>query len=186
MKYIYCLGDSITNGARNEYFKDFTFELNYHFRNKNVLFLKDSVNGETTSEILTRLIKLTVKSEIYCVIFIGGTNDTKIPIPIDEFKKNFETLICICKKFKIKLITSTLPKIYSGLPCYSKNNGNKFIIKYNDLIKSISKKSKINYIDLYNIPSRYMIDGIHSNNNGCKYIAHKLIKILNKNEYSIR
>ena len=30
---ILCLGDSLTNGARNEYFRDYTQELNYLIKN---------------------------------------------------------------------------------------------------------------------------------------------------------
>ena len=33
----YCIGDSITNGARNEFYRDFVLELNYLFKNKKVI-----------------------------------------------------------------------------------------------------------------------------------------------------
>ena len=55
---IYCIGDSITNVARNEYFRDYVLELNYIFKNENFIFLNNSINGETTSEILKEQLKL--------------------------------------------------------------------------------------------------------------------------------
>ena len=58
IKKFYCIGDSITNGARNEFHRDYVLELNYLFRNSDVIFLNDSVNGETTSEILKEPLRL--------------------------------------------------------------------------------------------------------------------------------
>ena len=58
---ILCLGDSLTNGARNEYYRDYTLELNYLIKNKKKadnICINESVNGETSSEILKRAIKI--------------------------------------------------------------------------------------------------------------------------------
>ena len=73
--------------------------------------------------------------------FLGGTNDSKIPIPFNIFEKNIKTLISICKE-KVKLFL-TIPKTYSGLPAYSQQNGNLTITKYNNLIKKNCKIRKI-------------------------------------------
>lgn len=100
IKKFYCIGDSITNGARNEFYRDYVLELNYLFRDSNVIFLNDSVNGETTSEILKRAIKVVIDSNPDGIFFLGGTNDSKIPIPLNIFEKNIKTLIGICKKKK--------------------------------------------------------------------------------------
>jgi lysophospholipase L1-like esterase len=179
LKY-YCIGDSITNGARNEYYRDYSSELNYLFRNKNICFSNYSINGETTSEIIKRLIRIVFTKEVDGIIFMGGTNDTKIPTPKTLFKKNILIVISICQKFNIKLIILNLPKIYGGLPCYSQIKGNFYIKMYNKIIYDLSIKNKFTHINLFNISPSLLIDGIHSNNKGCEYIAKKIFLNLNK------
>lgn len=171
----YCIGDSITNGARNEFYRDFVLELNYLFKNKKVIFFKDSVNGETSSEILKRVLNLISKRNIDCMLFLGGTNDTRIPIPSKIFKKNILTLISICKKNKIKLFLGTIPHIYSGLPSYPKIIGNQIIGKYNKIIFDLSKKYDLVNIDFSKLEEKFFIDGVHLNNLGTEAAA-KLIK----------
>lgn len=171
----YCIGDSITNGARNEFYRDFVLELNYLFKNKKVIFFNDSVNGETTSEILKRVLNLISKRNIDNILFFGGTNDTRIPIPSKIFKKNIITLISVCKKKKIKLFLGTIPYIYSGLPSYSKTIGNQTIGEYNKIIFELSKKYNLVNIDFSKLGEKFFTDGVHLNNSGTEAIA-KLIK----------
>jgi lysophospholipase L1-like esterase len=182
MKKFYCIGDSITNGARNEFYRNYTLELNNLLKKKNYFFLNESINGQTTSEIVQRLIEIVFKEDLHGVIFIGGTNDTKVPIPINIFKKNLEIVIKICKSKKIKLYLATLPKIYSGLPMYSKDSGNIFIRNYNKIIKILSKKNKIPFANLYKMSEKLFSDGIHTNNTGCEYMARKFKKLIDRNE----
>lgn len=175
IKKFYCIGDSITNGARNEFYRDYVLELNYLFKDKSIVILNSSVNGETTSEILKRAIKIITEEDIVGIFFLGGTNDTKIPIPISIYEKNIKTLIGICKKFDVNLILGTIPKIFTGLPAYSKNNGNLFISKYNKILKKNAKLYKISIVDLNMLKENLFIDGIHTSNKGCEKIA-KLIR----------
>ncbi len=180
IKKFYCIGDSITNGARNEFHRDYVLELNYLFRNSDVIFLNDSVNGETTSEILKRTIKVIIYNNPDGIFFLGGTNDSKIPIPFNIFEKNIKTLISICKKKKVKLFLGLIPKIYSGLPAYSQQNGNLTITKYNNLIKIIAKSEKVPLVDLSKLDEKFFIDGIHTSNKGCEKIAKLIKNIINK------
>ncbi len=175
IKKFYCIGDSITNGARNEFYRDYVLELNYLFKDKNIIFLNNSVNGETTSEILKRAIKIIAEENIKDIFFLGGTNDTKIPLPINIYEKNIKTLIGLCKKFDINLILGTIPKIFTGLPAYSKKNGNLFVSKYNQVLKKSAKLHNISIVDLNVLTEDLFIDGIHTSNKGCEKIA-KLIK----------
>ena len=69
IKKFYCIGDSITNGARNEFYRNYVLELNYIFKDKNIIFLNSSVNGETTSEILKRAIKIIANEDITGIFF---------------------------------------------------------------------------------------------------------------------
>jgi lysophospholipase L1-like esterase len=182
MKKFYCIGDSITNGARNEFYRNYTLELNNLLKKKNYFFLNESINGQTTSEIVQRLIEIVFKEEVDGIIFIGGTNDTKIPIPSNIFKKNLEIIFKICESKKIKLYLATLPKIYSGLPAYSTISGNKFIRNYNRIIKKFSKKKKIPFAPLHQMSKKLFCDGIHTNNKGCEFIAQKFKILIDQDE----
>ena len=54
---ILCLGDSLTNGARNEFFRDYPIELSQIINEKKKipnLCFNEGVNGEPSSEILKR------------------------------------------------------------------------------------------------------------------------------------
>ncbi len=175
IKKFYCIGDSITNGARNEFYRNYVLELNYIFKDKNIIFLNSSVNGETTSEILKRAIKIIANEDITGIFFLGGTNDTKISLPTSIFEKNIKTLIGLCRKFDINLILGTIPRIFTGLPAYSKNNGNLFVSKYNKILKKNAKLHDISIVDLNILTEDFFIDGIHTSNKGCEKIA-KLIK----------
>ena len=172
IKKFYCIGDSITYGARNEYFRNYVHELNHIFKDKNIIFENNSVNGETTSEIMKRYFHIVNTQELNGVIFLGGTNDTKVPIPLNIFKKNIETLIAVSKKMNIQLIIGLIPRIFTGLPNYSKNLGNEYVKKYNLIIKNLCKENKINMFDLSKLKELYFPDGIHTNNEGCEKIAN--------------
>lgn len=177
---IYCIGDSITNGARNEYFRDYVLELNYLFKNENFIFLNNSVNGETTSEILKRAIKVIFTQELSGIIFLGGTNDSKVPIPLKIFKKNIVTLINICKKKNVKLNLVLIPKMYTGLPNYSKKQGNEILKKYNKILINLAKDNKIETASLDTIKEKEFADGIHTNNSGCEKIAKIISRTIKK------
>lgn len=171
----YFIGDSITNGARNEFYRDIVLELNYLYKDEKIIFFKDSVNGETTSEILQRVLKIVSANSVNGILFLGGTNDTRISIPNKIFEKNILTLIKICEKKNIKLYLATIPKIYSGLPSYPKKIGNEIINGYNKIILRLSKKYNLSYIDFSNLKEKFFIDGVHLNNLGTEFLA-KLIK----------
>lgn len=176
-----CIGDSITNGARNEFYRNFSLELNYIYRNKPIFFKNYSINGETTSEILKRTFNLLNKNRNFDgIIFLGGTNDTKVPITKNIYKKNIQSIIGICKKLEINLFLGLLPRIYDGLPYYSQIEGNKYIEIYNNIIFSESKKNGIPCFNLFDLPKNVLEDGIHTNNKGCEMIAKKISILIDK------
>ena len=178
IKKICCLGDSITNGARNEFFRNYVLELNYLKKDDNYIFFNYSVNGETTGEIINRGIVLFNKFKFDGVIFLGGTNDSKVPISRKIYEKNLIALIHTCKKLNLELIICTVPKIYSGLPFYSQKLGNKFINQYNLCIKNLCKKYKLKTVDLNSMSRSFFPDGIHTNNDGCVIKAKKINDVL--------
>ena len=178
---ILCLGDSLTNGARNEYFRDYPLELsNIILEEKKIpnICINESVNGETSSEILKRAFKILNKDEFDIILFLGGTNDTKIPIPPKIYEKNVNQLIELSKNKNTKMILGLLPPIYSGLPCYSQKKGNEIIKIYNEILIKISKKNKIKLVNFSDFKEVFYSDGVHLNYNGYLLMAQKWFNVI--------
>lgn len=173
---ILCLGDSLTNGARNEFFRDYPLELsNIIYQKKKIdnTCLNESVNGETTSEILKRAFKILNKEKFDLILFLGGTNDTKIPIPPKIYETNIKQLIRLANCNNTKIFLGLLPPIYSGLPCYSQKVGNDIIKTYNKILINLSTRYNIKNIDFRNFNEKYYSDGVHLNYSGYKLMAQK-------------
>lgn len=117
MKKILCIGDSLTNGARNEFYRDYPLELSEIFfkkLKKNVICQNESVNGETSSEVLKRAIKLIPSEKFKCILLLAGTNDSIIPIPLKIYERNISQIIRLATFQNLKLFIGLLPNIYSG------------------------------------------------------------------------
>lgn len=178
------MGDSMTNGARNEYYRNYTLELsNLIFSKKKInnICINESINGETSSEILIRAIKLLSKKRYNYVLIFLGTNDIKVPIPLNIFSLNIEQIIRLSKLKKNRLSFCLIPPIYTGLPAYSKKTGNELIKKYNKIIKEKSKKNNIKICDISKLDEKFYLDGVHLNYLGDLEIAKKWFNLI-KNE----
>ena len=99
MKKILCFGDSITNGARDEYMRNYPLELNHiiNGNKKKSICINEGINGETTSGMANRSYKIFEKyANFDMLIFYGGTNDSKIPMPMDVYEKNINYIMHFC------------------------------------------------------------------------------------------
>lgn len=170
MKKILCFGDSITNGARDEYMRNYPLELNHiiNGNKKKSICINEGINGETTSGMANRSYKIFEKyANFDMLIFYGGTNDSKIPMPMDVYEKNINYIINVANFFNLKIFLCTLMPIKSiGLHCYSSKVSNNFIKEYNKLLQ---KKKKIDLIELINtnkLGTKYLEDGVHLTNKG--------------------
>tara|TARA_B100001121_G_C18638393_1_gene597885 strand:+ start:561 stop:1118 length:558 start_codon:yes stop_codon:yes gene_type:complete len=181
---ILCLGDSLTNGARNEYFRDYPLELSQFITEKSKtpnICINDSVNGETSSEILKRAFKILEKNQFNLILFLGGTNDSKIPIPPKIYEKNIKQLISLAKHKETKIFLGLLPPIYTGLPCYSQKEGNDIIQIYNKILIRLSRNDSIKTVDFSRLDEKYYSDGVHLNYKGYLLMAQKWYRAI-KNE----
>ena len=135
---------------------------------------------------LTTPIPFISTQELSGIIFLGGTNDSKVPIPLKIFKKNIVTLINICKKKNVNLNLVLIPKMYTGLPNYSKRQGNEIVKKYNKILINLAKDNKIETASLVTIKEKQFADGIHTNNSGCEKIAKIISRTIKKTYATLR
>ena len=94
---ILCLGDSLTYGARDRYGRSYPAELGKVLTDKTGEFYichNYGINGETSSDLLRRSWGI-IKGNKDCKIMLLwiGTNDTKVPTPLDIYEDNLKQII---------------------------------------------------------------------------------------------
>ena len=171
---IICLGDSLTFGARDEFARSYPAELARIIRERTGRFyvcLNYGINGQTTSQMLARAYSaLAPHQDATLMLFMGGTNDSKVPMPRVLYRDNVESIILLGQALGIEVGVGLLPPIYGpGLPCYSQDAGNIEIAGYNAILEELIVQHGCLRADFRGYgPERYC-DGIHMNHAG--YLA---------------
>jgi len=168
-----CLGDSLTYGARNEFGRSYPAELSKILteRTGEYWFCHNyGGNRETSSDILRRcwnIFKGHPNAKL--VNLWAGTNDTKIPIPLDIYRDNIIQIIRAAQIHDMIAILGTLPPI-KFRPSYLKNRD--YIQKYSEVIVEISNEMKLPIVDLSGLEN-HLIDGVHFDYKGYIKVAEK-------------
>lgn len=178
MDSVICFGDSITNGARDEYHRNVALELSdilTESQGNRIYCHNEGINGETTSEMADRAYAtFSGYPEANYLTIQGGTNDTKVPIPPQMFERNLRYILDVAEYFDLVPTLALIPPIDGpGLPCYDENHGNSVISQYNDRIRGISKKRDIIVTDLSDLSSKLYQDSVHLNHEGYEEIAKR-------------
>jgi len=140
------------------------------------------VSGDTTDDLLKRFkveCEARKPEKIFKIIFGIGTNDSQYILTkkhpkttIEKFEENLETLISQAKEFTNDIVfCGLLPvdesKTTSILRRKGKFYDNENILKYNAIIKSVTEKHNLKFIDLNNIINlEDLPDGLHLNSAG--------------------
>ena len=135
--------------------------------------LNYGVNRETTSHMLDRAYGvLSPHRDAAFVLFMGGTNDTKVPIPQNIYYKNVEGVILLSQALGLRISLGLLPPIYGpGLPCYSQEQGNEVIKAYNNALEELAAIHDLTVCDFSRYPPELFCDGVHMNHAGYQRMA---------------
>ena len=151
------------------------------------------ISGETTTDILKRLLPEAAIRKPDLIIIAIGLNDTKriggktgeITTPKEQFEDNIKMLIKQAQSLSRVILLSHFPPVeektapltyWNKSYYYLKNDA----IKYMQIVKEICDKEKIPYLDIFNkwIKKDYshllFIDGIHANEKGHSVIFEDL------------
>jgi len=174
---IVCFGDSLTNGARDELHRTYPFELTrlLHADGRTDWWcLNHGVNGETTSHMAERAYAVLAPNRgARFVLFLGGTNDTKVPLPPGVYRENVEAIVTLALTLSIEPVLGLLPPVYGpGLPCYSQVEGNRRIALYNEMLTDLVAEHKLRSCDFRGYSADLYSDGIHLNHDGYVRMAH--------------
>ena len=170
---IVCLGDSLTYGARDEFGRSLPVELAKQLSEKmGELYVCHNygINGETSSDLLRRTWGI-LKSNRSCKIatLLIGTNDTKLPMPLEVYEDNLRQIILSIKANGMRPIVGTLPALKFS-PYYAENRHYTEI--YSQKIREMSKTYNFKICDLSGL-EEYLVDGVHFGNAGSVEIASR-------------
>ncbi len=215
MAQILIFGDSITDGSSDS-MGGWADRLRQYFWVRNITGDIDNdeyywlynlgISGDLTTDVLKRIEvesiarKVAQRAKGVVFVFAIGINDSALegttnPSPhlnVDQFSKNYQSLISFAKKYTDKILcinitpvdeTKTNP-IYDNL--WYKNDR---IQQFNEVIKEVATKNQANFIDIHAPFSeepnfvKMMIDGLHPNDHGhlwmLEHIKPQVLKILN-------
>lgn len=196
---IIVFGDSITWGASDYECGGWVSRLKNYFENdsdNDIDVYNLGVSGDTTGDLLLRfrIECLARNRHPQIIIFAIGTNDSQYinsknnpRTPIDKFENNLKELIKQAKEFSNKIIFIGLTKVdesklmpvpWSGEKFYDNEN----VLKYNSVIKNVSEKYKLPFINLFDLLDMDNLDdGLHPNSNGHEKMFLEIKKFLLSN-----
>ena len=173
---ILCLGDSITNWARDELGRNFPLELAtilcqktgqvYYCHNR-------SVNGDTSNDLLKRIWRdcSSAPTATVATVLIG-TNDTRLPTTEQMYEDNLRQIINVIKLHKKLPIIIELPPLSYSLGCNYLRNREHYE-KYNTVLRNLCENSCM-YFELGEEITSCLPDGIHFSNKGNRLLGEKL------------
>ncbi len=208
MKCVFVFGDSITYGCWDLEEGGWVNRLRKFLEGRydnDVLVYNLGVSANKTVDLLKRA-KFEIESRIkekdineVTILYEIGLNDSQYVInkghrvPIDDFRKNIESLINIGQNYgKVLFVgltpvdeSKTIPLSWDKSKIYK----NEFIRKYDKVIRETCKKREIPYIPIFdemqkvpNFENELIEDGLHPSSKGheliFKIVRNHLIKFL--------
>jgi lysophospholipase L1-like esterase len=187
------LGDSLTAGiGTDSYEESYPYLLAKKLSSNNNIILKDfSLLGARTEDVINKgLLEGTVEDKPDIVTLLIGVNDVRENISVKEFKNNYEYIVTkLIDNTDAKIYLINIPFIGSNtlyLPPYNIYFKNR-TIDFNNIIKDISKKHNLTYIDIATPTEEifkkdglyYSVDSLHPSKEGYKILEQIIYDTIN-------
>lgn len=182
---VLCAGDSLTHGARDDFGLSYPHLLARKMSEKYGQCwngVEKGVNGETSADLLRRFydhVKGYQEASEVCLWI--GMNDAKrnVATPPEVYKKNLEAMVRVALFYGKPLFIGTIPTRKGfGAPDFVDNE---LIDQYNavifKLVEDMANKL-IWYVDLRELPSEMMVDGIHLKHDGNDWVADQFLRVI--------
>jgi len=188
---IICLGDSLTEGSRDERWRGYPIELElllYSRHGQNWNCINAGVAGEISIEVYKRAYDVVRGyPEAAELVLLVGTNDAKMQVrtPPDRYSEHVEAILRIAQRFDKVSYLCTIPDLSGfGAPDFCDQE---MIDEYNEYLQAIAAGWKISLVDLRELPDSCYADGVHMNNSGYKMIAEKVADAIERRRlYGVR
>lgn len=189
---ILCLGDSLTHGARDEYYRCYPMELSDllgEIFGQDWVCAEEGVNGETSADILRRSLSVVKRyPEAYEMILLCGMNDTKdsVATPPEVYRRNVEGIIRIARVYGKETILCTIPDLRGfGAPDYSQESA-KRLKQFNRVVEEIAEERALVLVDLRGMGPECYADGVHLTNVGNREVARRIaVEIIAKRGFDL-
>lgn len=156
------------------------------------------VSGDLTEDVIRRFgfsaKQRLKKPKPAIIIFAIGANDAQflstkngMRVPRKKFRRNIQKLIGLARRFTQKVMfvgvtpvdeSKTNPIPWDTIKYYK--NGN--LREYDGIIKAVCAKSKIPFVDVFDMgPDAIFVDGLHPNSRGHRIIFGRVREALAKN-----
>jgi lysophospholipase L1-like esterase len=103
-----------------------------------------------------------------------GTNDTKVPTPIDIYEDNLRQIILSGRAHDMNVIVATIPEL--GFSPFYLNN-KEYTRKYSESVLKLSKTLNYKVVDMSDM-EKHLIDGVHFTHEGNLEIAERFAKVI--------
>ena len=171
-----CFGDSITAGygvQPGQAFPDrLQTELDSHGYNYKVVNMGTS--GATTKDAVESLPQVLALHPAVVIVEFGG-NDGLRGLPLDQTRRNLDTVLTTLENAHIKVLLAgiTLPPNY----------GPDYIHSFDQVFRDLAAKHHVAFVpmiykNLVNVPNTIQPDGIHPTAKGAQIIAETLYPAL--------
>jgi acyl-CoA thioesterase I len=179
---IICLGDSLTQGSRDELGRGYPVELEllmYKRHRQNWNCVNAGIAGETSIEVYKRAYNvLKSHPEAAEMVLLVGTNDTKVQwkTPPDRYAEHVEAILrCADRWGKISYLC-LIPDLRGfGAPDFCSHE---LIDRYNEKLQTLAQEWGNRLVDLRGMPDFMYADGVHMNNAGYKEIALRVAEVI--------
>ena len=180
--YILCLGDSITNGARDEYNRAYPFELSdlmsKRFPWQAWVCINRGVNEWASADLLRNAYDLgRGYTKAFEVVICIGMNDSKpsIRTPYNIFENNLKQILMIMRVMGRHVYLCSVPDFgHFGCINYDRLSVT-MVAKYNEIIKKLGKRDGVYFVDLSGFDPNCYADSVHLNNTGAKEMAGRVM-----------
>lgn len=180
-----CLGDSLTTGARDRYFRSYPLELasamSYKTR-ETWLCATEAVNGQTSSDLARNAYSLLLPyTDVYGALILIGTNDSRHGIPPAIFADNVRQIISVCRILSKKPYVLTIPMVdYNRHFLWYTKESAVLIDEYNS---ALAQLENIALIDIRpSVESAHLIDGVHFSHEGNVQVAETVAAFLHRDQ----
>lgn len=170
-KRVVFLGDSITDG----------WKLQQFFPGKP--FVNRGISGQTTSQMLVRMMPDVIDLKPAALILLAGTNDIARntgPATLKQITDNIQAIALLAQINNIKLILCSVMPVSDYTPRkQTERRPPADILKLNEWIKAFSARHNITYVDYFAamVDEKGMLkdgisgDGLHPNEKGYQIAA---------------
>lgn len=179
---IICLGDSLTEGCRDEMWRGYPIELELLLWRRwmqNWNCINAGIAGETSIDVYKRAYGvLRAYPEAAEMVLLVGTNDAKdqVKTPPEAFIEHVEAILRCADRWEKMTYLCTIPELKGfGAPDFCSPG---LIAKYNTELSMLAERRGVKLIELRGLHKDCYADGVHLNNQGYKMLAIRVAQAI--------